>query len=132
MNQEAFNFDEPAARPTDPDTSHGAAVIALHRSAGNRRIALAELVRAGAEGLTDFELAARTNIAQTSIGKRRGELRDAGLVTALMTPCVEHPSGWRPVTRSAPSGTPARVWVITDLGIEFAYNEGLCTGRVAS
>ena len=131
MNQEAFNFDEPAARHTDPDTSHGAAVIAIHHAAGNRRIALAELAQAGAEGLTDFELAARTGIAQTSIGKRRGELRDAGLVTALMTPCNEHPTGWRPVTRSAPSGTPARVWVVTDAGVEYAYNEGLTIGRAS-
>ena len=131
MNQEAFDFNEPTARHTDPDTSHGAAVIAIHQSASNRRIALAELARAGAEGLTDFELAARTNIGQTSIGKRRGELRDAGLVTGLMIPCAEHPSGWKPVTRDAPSGASARVWILTDIGAEYAYNEGL-TGRVAS
>jgi uncharacterized protein YdaL len=56
-------------------------------------------------GLTDFELAARSGLQQTSIGKRRGECMKAGLVEAA------------PATRPAPSGSLAQVWRITDAGL---------------
>jgi DNA-binding transcriptional ArsR family regulator len=87
------------ARATDPDTSHAAAADAAVNAATHRARALAELRAAGCLGLTDFELADRTGLQQTSIGKRRGELRDAGLV---------RDSGQR---RPSPSGSAAIVWV---------------------
>lgn len=88
----------PVARRTDPDTSHQAAQRTQATAPGHRAIALAELRAAGTRGLTDFELADRTGIAQTSIGKRRGELVAVGLVV---------PTDFR---RPSPSGTPAIVW----------------------
>jgi hypothetical protein len=93
------------ARSTDPDTSHEAAVRNLSGRNTDRRRALAALVAVGDDGLTDFELAARLSRQQTSAGKRRGELRDLGLVAD---------TGRR---RSAPSGSAAIVWAITPLGL---------------
>ena len=94
----------PAARPTDPATSAAAAADAKV-SAGSMRLAvLTWLDRAQEHGMTDFELADATGRQQTSIGKRRGELRDAGLV------------GDSGRTRPSPSGSKAVVWTITDLG----------------
>lgn len=90
---------EPATRRTDPDTSHAAADDAAPNAATHRARALTELRNAGDSGLTDFELAERLGVQQTSIGKRRGELRDAGQVVD---------SGER---RLAPSGSKAIVWV---------------------
>jgi hypothetical protein len=87
-----------AARVTDPDTSHAAAADASGNAATHRARALRELRAVYPDGLTDFELAARLNLQQTSIGKRRGELRDAGLV---------EDSGTR---RPAPSGSASIVW----------------------
>lgn len=86
-----------AARATDPETSHQAAADAGTHARTNRAMAL-QLLRDHADGLTDFELAALSGLQQTSIGKRRGELRDAGLV---------RDSGRR---RAAPSGSMAIVW----------------------
>lgn len=84
-------------RRTDPDTSHHAARATRGNAPTNRAIALDTLRRFPA-GLTDFELAEITGLQQTSIGKRRGELRDAGLV---------RDSGQR---RPSPSGSPSIVW----------------------
>jgi len=106
MGQEAFQF--PTARTTDPDTSHGAAVIALHRAVGNRALALTTLHQHPA-GLTDFELADLTHVAQTSIGKRRGELVAAGLAEAAV-------GEDGPIRRPSTSRTPAQVWRLTELG----------------
>jgi hypothetical protein len=65
----------PAARTTDPATSHQAAAMPhmrdIHRT-------VLELLAAGP--MTDFELAAATGLKQTSVGKRRGELAAKGLV----------------------------------------------------
>jgi hypothetical protein len=86
-------------RTTDPDTSRSAAEDARVNSDAHRARALRALREALPDGLTDFELAAATGIQQTSIGKRRGELRDAGLVV----------NGGR--KRPAPSGSAAIVWM---------------------
>ena len=83
-------------RATDPDTSHDAAAPDRAR---DRDRAYAALHEAGIYGLTDFELGERIDRQQTSAGKRRGELRDAGLVCD---------SGQR---RQAPSGSLAIVWM---------------------
>lgn len=97
----------PTARRTDPPTAHDAARFAAPRAGTNRYKALAALTDAGPVGLTDFELADRTGIAQTSIGVRRGELTKVGMVVALGD-----------TTRLAPSGTPAQVWVLAEYGPE--------------
>lgn len=85
-------------RSTDPDTSIAAASSVM------TEIGKAKVLKALQEypgGLTDFELADLTGWQQTSIGKRRGELRDAGLVMD---------SGDR---KPAPSGRMAIVWCLT-------------------
>jgi len=91
-------WEEPTARNTDPATSHLAAEDARALSGRHRRLAYETLRAAGDRGLTDFELAARTGIAQTSIGVRRKELVRAGYA---------EPTGER---RPAPSGSLAMVW----------------------
>ena len=98
---EPLIFEEPCARRSDPPTAHAAA--ARVNPTGTRARALLAL-NAVAEGLTDFELAARTGVGQTSIGVRRKELQRAGLVEP-----TEH-------RRPSPSGTPALVWRITEAG----------------
>jgi hypothetical protein len=92
---------ETNVRPTDPDTSRAAATTHADTRRRDRDLCYAVLQRAGFNGLTDFELAAKVGRQQTSAGKRRGELRDQGLV---------RDSGRR---RKAPSGSLAIVWVVT-------------------
>jgi hypothetical protein len=91
------------ARRTDPETSRQAAEDVLGHAANHRRLVLEEHRRCP-EGLTDFELAERLGLQQTSVGKRRGELRDAGFL---------QDSGTR---RPAPSGSLAIVWQIIGKG----------------
>lgn len=88
----------PLARGTDPGTSHAAAAHAAKRAPHHRELALRALRAALPEGLTDFELAERTGVPQTSIGKRRLELQRMGLVAATDE------------RRPSPTGTPAMVW----------------------
>jgi DNA-binding transcriptional ArsR family regulator len=88
---------EPMARRSDPVTSWDAAADASRKADTHRARVLATL-RAHRDGLTDFELADLLGLQQTSAGKRRGELRDQGLVID---------SGRR---RPAPSGSLAIVW----------------------
>lgn len=87
----------PGARITDPETSHEAASAHPEQREIDRDRAL-RLLREHPEGLTDFELGDLMGRGQTSAGKRRGELRDAGKVID---------SGER---RKAPSGSRAIVW----------------------
>lgn len=99
MNEQQLSILEarPVARATDPPTSWAAARQAAPRAGTNRALAL-RVLRSHPDGLTDFELADLTGMQQTSIGKRRGELRDAGLVRATDR------------RRPAPSGAAAIVW----------------------
>jgi hypothetical protein len=97
------------------DTSQGAAVIAIFNLKGNREAAMAALAQAGESGLTDFELAAVTGVQQTSIGKRRKELVDLGLVASVLDPAAG-----KPATRPSPSGSPSMVWRATADGISRA------------
>lgn len=93
-----FNDDfEPVARRTDPDTSWAAAEDASLNADTHRARVLAAL-RAHPDGLTDFELGDLLGLQQTSAGKRRGELRDIGLVVN---------AGCK---RPAPSGSMSIVW----------------------
>jgi hypothetical protein len=56
------------------------------------------------DGLTDFELAALTNVSQPSIGKRRLDLQREDFITDTG------------MSRAAPSGSSATVWRITEKG----------------
>jgi predicted transcriptional regulator len=103
------DFTEPNARNTDPETSHEAAEDASFKASKHRVLTLKTLDRFGP--LTDFELASRTGLQQTSIGKRRKECQDAGLVTNLFT------SEGAKAKRPAPSGSNALVWTLTPEGI---------------
>jgi len=94
-----FTHPQRMARRTDPATSHAAAADAQTNANTHRARVLAALREAGWNGLTDFELGDRLGLQQTSAGKRRGELRDAGLVVD---------SGRK---RRAPSGSAAIVWI---------------------
>jgi hypothetical protein len=93
--------------PEDGDTSADAAAsFTPERLAGDRQLALVALARAYPHGLTDFELADRTERKQTSIGKRRHELVEAGL--AIDTD----------ERRPSDTGAMSKVWAITTFGLE--------------
>lgn len=109
-DEPAFNLAGSGARLTDPDTSHMAATAAIGRKAAHQRLVLDALHWAGDDGLNDFELAERTGIQQTSIGVRRGELRDAGLVRKLAD------ADGMVVKRLSPSGSPSIVWTLSAAG----------------
>jgi hypothetical protein len=96
-----------AVRATDPETSRAAAIDASRFAKGNRLRALQLLKSCGP--MTDFELAGRSGLQQTSIGKRRGECFQAGLVEKL----IEFGDI---VKRPAPSGSAAIVWKISEAG----------------
>jgi len=74
-----------------------------------QRKVLANLARAGEDGLTDFQ---HPGIQQTSAGKRRHELACSGLVAN---------SGR---TRVNEYGNPATVWTITAEGIDALRGSG--------
>jgi hypothetical protein len=109
--QTLIDFPAPNARNTDYETSHEAAADASFKASKHRLFALGALYTYGA--LTDYELAARTGLQQNSIGKRRKDCQDAGLVTVLMDV-----NGGK-VRRPAPSGSSALVWTLTATGQEY-------------
>jgi hypothetical protein len=110
--QPAFDFrPREAARATDDVTSVMAAEDAARNVSRGRMLAL-RLHYAHPAGLTDFELAKLSGWAQTSIGKRRGDLMNPKY---FPTPLIEKTQETRP----APSGSPARVWRITRAGMTF-------------
>lgn len=113
---ENADFNQPNARGTDPETSHEAAKDATFRATEHCIRALEMLYRFGP--LTDFELASRTGLQQTSIGKRRKDCQDAGLVTNLLKETGEK------VKRPAPSGSSALVWTLTDKGNTWLTSSG--------
>lgn len=94
----------PAARASDPHTSHAAARDAGRRAPVLRNRCLAALRAAGERGMTDFELAAAVCSQQTSAGKRRGELVKLGLVE------------YAGCKRQSPSGSDAMVWRVVEMG----------------
>ena len=100
-------FSGPGARRSDPDTSHLAADRYPKLRSTDRREALFVHAR-NRDGLTDFELGDLIGRQQTSAGKRRGELRDMGLIAATEE------------RRPAPSGSPTIVWKITLEGVKVA------------
>ena len=98
----------PSVRVNDPDTCQEPSEFRMSKG---RLLALAVHVQ-HPDGLTDFELAEHTGKAQTSIGKRRGELAHAGLIIATTD------------RRPSPSGAPAIVWRLTPSGYA-AYTEAV-------
>ena len=84
---------EPVAQEVNTNVTHSQGMVLAWLSSGDR---------------TDHELAAYTGIQQNSIGKRRGECVEKGLVKA---------SGRR---RPAPSGSNATVWMLTEAGRDLA------------
>lgn len=98
----------PSFRASDPETSRDAAALASLTAPTVRQRALAALRAAGADGLTDFELAEIVGRQQTSAGVRRKELERAGLVVVLLG------ADGRPVRRSTPSGATALVWIAAE------------------
>src|SRR4051812_33799160 len=87
----------PASRASDPQTSHQAAEAhQLTRTHDRMAVLLAHV--AHPNGLTDFELAEIVGRQQTSAGKRRGELRDLGMIEQTDE------------RRASPSGSTATVW----------------------
>lgn len=69
---------DPAARFTDPITSHQAAASITPDARRDAHRAVLLILANGPA--SDFDLAAATGLKQTSIDKRRGELRDVGYV----------------------------------------------------
>jgi hypothetical protein len=124
-DQLSIDFAAPTARRTDPETSHGAAVIAIGDARNNRALALLALLAAGPDGLNDFELAAEVSrrlgrpVKQTSAGVRRHELVQLGLVEALVVADPEQPLRVRKVTRPSDTGSPSIVWVATSAAGEY-------------
>jgi hypothetical protein len=114
-DQFSFNFNEPSARRSDPETSHEAAEDASINASLGRVLVMKCLARGPS---TDFELEAQTGWQQTSIGKRRGECRDAGLVQKLQV-------DGHIVKRPAPSGSNSIVWEITSKGMDWLKDKGL-------
>ena len=103
----------PTARPSDPDTAHEAAAAVTDVQRRNvYRAVLEALVEHGPS--TDHDLARYVAgklghpIGQTSVGVRRGELRNAGLVAD---------SGHKGRT---PTGAKAIRWALTPAGIDAA------------
>lgn len=110
MSDDPTLFELPLARRGDPETSYAAARDAsVHASAG-RLLAMRYLTHGG---YTDYELADATGWQQNSIGKRRGELMNAGLVRAAR----ENDGAIR--KRPAPSGSMAIVWEATERGLRW-------------
>lgn len=106
-------FGPPTARATDPDTSHDAAELAGAHASNGRTLVLQHL---SVQPLTDLELSDLTGWQHNSIGKRRTECRDAGLVEVCRTP-----EGVK-MTRKTPAGARATVWRITEAGRAFLKN----------
>jgi len=115
-DQQSITFPEPIARNTDPETSHDAAAMATFKANPGRIKALQALWQR--DPLTDFELAAITGLQQTSIGKRRGECAEAGLVEACR-------NGDKLVKRPTPSGAKAIAWKLTPAGAKYVCTHDL-------
>jgi len=103
-----LNWSQPLARNADPETSHEAAEDVSFRASAHRLLAMQALDRYGA--LTDYELAAQTGLQQNSIGKRRKDCQDAGMVERLLD------ADGNSIKRPAPSGSMALVWTLTEKG----------------
>jgi hypothetical protein len=109
-----IRFPYPLARNSDPSTSYEAARDASFKASEHRVKALQAFFDFGP--MTDFELADATRLQQNSIGKRRKDCQDAGLVDVLT-----NEDGVK-VKRPAPSGSKALVWKLTQAGRDYVTN----------
>lgn len=89
-------------RRTDPDTSRAAAYRHPEERRTGRVIARETIRAAGRDGLMDWQVQMLTGWPLNSINKRRGELRDQGLVVD---------SGRRGKT---PTGSEAIIWIAVE------------------
>lgn len=114
------------ARASDPPTSHEAAKAnPVGRNTLRARV-LQMLMRARIgqtneldnrqRGFTDYEIAVLLDMPQLrgSVSKRRGELKDLGLVEFVMQP------DGHTLLRPTDTGSMAIVWRLTDAGVELA------------
>lgn len=113
MVQAAFNwanplFNSPMHRTDDHETSVEAAETASFKINEKRLLVLQLLLQHGA--MTDYELAAKSGMQQNSIGKRRSECYQAGLVECVMGADGKY------VKRSTPSGSKSLAWQLTPYG----------------
>jgi DNA-binding transcriptional ArsR family regulator len=107
-------FPYPTTRKTDPITSYEAARDTSFKASAHRVKTLLALFEHGP--MTDYELASVTGLQQNSVGKRRKDCQDAGLVTFFY-----NEDGIK-VKRPAPSGSYALVWTLTQDGIDYVEN----------
>lgn len=98
----------------DHATSVAAAEFITVTAGTLRARALAALVAAGTDGLTDVELEARLEVRRPTGGNRRGELVKLGLVEVAVDDSTD-PAGVR--TRIVPGHLPATVWQATPRAI---------------
>lgn len=111
-------------RHGDRDTSRASALMNREQRIADRMRAFGILCAVYPAGLTDFELGALTGRQQTSIGKRRFELMEAGFVEPM-------PPEEGDARRPAPSGSPATVWRATPAGLA-EYRSALPPVQVAT
>lgn len=110
MKQDDFNFDDPTARRSDPETSHQAARDASFNASMGRVLALRALRNYGP--LTDYDLERITGWQKNSIGKRRLDCGRAGLVAVQTLEGVVQ-------KRPGPSGSMCRIWKLTKKGLDY-------------
>ncbi len=101
----------PAARSTDPSTSHDAARRASSRAAADSELVLLAHADAGERGLTGYELEAATRRPYQSVGPRRPGLERLGLIAKVPG-----------LKRENERGNPEQVYRITHAGKEQAAN----------
>lgn len=106
-------FPAPAVRHNALDTSREAAQIVTVVASADRLLVLRTLAQV--DNLTDHELAAQQGRLQNSLGARRKELRDAGLVEAATELINGEPVTIKRQTRPG-STTKATAWRITAAG----------------
>jgi hypothetical protein len=92
------------------DTERAAALAVMPRTGTQRRAVLEAIAAAGADGLTDHELADKTHLYLYSAAPRRNELLRGGWV---------RDSGHR---RTTPLGSEAVVWTLTLPGLHRLRN----------
>ena len=99
VDTDLFTLPVPAARQSDPDTSHIAAASMVEGASRHAQLVLSALKTLGPATYT--ELATATGLAPVQVNRRLHELRRARLVERL------------PETRLTPSGRPARLHCLT-------------------
>jgi DNA-binding MarR family transcriptional regulator len=101
---------KPTVRRNDPETSHAAAKDASFHASYGRLLALRALYRHGP--LTDYDLEKITGWQKNSIGKRRFECGEAGLVKVHVIDGTKQ-------KRPGPSGSMCLIWRLTKKGRDY-------------